>query len=293
VTGNETVWTGAIISDSGEILTTSEALGNAPVVSFQLDADNQASVRQGEAWVIGRDDDAGLALLRPINPAPPYDFIPLSAQAPTIGDQLGLVQHSPFSPVIDQRITSVSGYQPGGIGYSYMQIRAADNTTADGAMLINDSGKIQGIRMPSLWLLNHQIGNPGEVYAVDAAQVGVTAIPALRSGRIQIDIRPPSTEGPGDSPPAIPVIFNADITIDGAAAPVGTRVYARLRKSGQLDHWTSAPVIAGGIVVLNVSAPTNSYAGAIVEFWANAKMAGKTETYNRPAGSVVDLTLAF
>ena len=264
-------------------------------MSFQLDAENQASVRQGDAWVIGRDDDAGLALLRPIDPTPPYDFISLSAQAPTIGDQLGLVQYSAFSPVIDQRITSVSGYQPGGIGYSYMQIRAADAQTADGALLINEGGSIQGIRMPSLWLINHQIGNPGEVYAVDAAQVGVTAIPSLRSGRIHIENLLPLTQQPDDSPPAIPIIFNGDITIDGAPAPVGTRVYARLKKQGQLDHWTSAPIARDqvGFYILNVSAPANSYNGAIVEFWVNGRLSSMTEAYNRPAGSVVELNLAF
>ena len=288
---NETVWTGAMISDSGEILTTSLALGNAPLANFVLEGG-----AQGTAWVVGRDDNAGLALLEPINPAPPYDFIPLSAQAPTIGDQLGLVQHSVFSPTVDQRITSVSGYQPGGIGYSFMQIRAADNTTADGAMLVNQDGKIQGIRMPSLWLLNHQIGNPGEVYAVDAAQVGATAIPNLRRGIITIDSRPLSTGSPEDPPPAIPVIYIGNITIDGAPAPEGTQVYARLRKSGQPDYWESDPTNEAGFFLLNVSAPANAYNGATIEFWSNAKMAAATSTYSTQAsglGQTVELDLAF
>lgn len=291
LTANEAVWTGAVIDESGEILTTSLALGNAPLVDFRL-----AGGAEGQAWVAGRDDNVGLALLRPINPAPPYDFISLSNQAPTIGDQLGLLQHSVFSPDIDQRITSVSGYQPGGIGYSFMQIRAADNTTSDGAMLINQGGTIQGIRMPSLWLLNHQIGNPGEVYAVDAAQVGSTAIPNLRRGLITIDSRPLSTGSPEDPPPAIPMIITGDITIDGAPAPSGTQVYARLRKSGQPDYWESDPTNAAGFFLLNVSAPANSYNGAIIEFWTDAKMAATTSTYNTQAsgsGQTVKLDLAF
>ncbi len=93
---------------------------------------------QGEAWVIGRDDDSGLALLSPLVPSPPYEFIRLSHQAPTIGDELRLLQHSGFSTAIDQRPTSVSGYKPGILGFNYMQIRAADNSTADGAMLIDN-----------------------------------------------------------------------------------------------------------------------------------------------------------
>ena len=284
---NETVWTGAVINESGEILTTSAALGSAPVADFVL-----ANGNQGQAWVTGRDDDLGLALLTPINPSPPYDSIQLSASPPVIGDQLGLLQHSSFSPSVDQRITRVNGYNSSPIGYSYIKIQATDST-ADGAMLISAGGKIQGIRMPTLWLLQHQVCNPGEVCAVDAAQVGTAAIPNLRTGRIHISAIQTSTDGPGDSPPALPIIFKGPMTIGGTDAPVGTQLYARLRKSGQSDYWESAPTNELGFFLLEVSAPNNNYAGAIVEFWINGKLAVAKGSYDRPAGSVVELNLAF
>ena len=284
---NETVWTGAVINESGEILTTSAALGSAPVVDFVL-----ANGAQGQAWVTGRDDDLGLALLNPINPSPPYDFIPLSASPPVIGDQLGLLQHSGFSPVLDQRITRVNGYNSSPIGYSYIKIQATDST-AEGAMLISPGGKIQGIRMPTLWLLQHQVCNPGEVCAVDAAQVGTAAIPNLRTGRIHIEAIQTSTDGPGDSPPVLPIIFKGDMTIGGTNAPVGTQLYARLRKSGQPDYWEAAPTNESGFYLLEVSAPSNNYTGAIVEFWINGKLAEARGSYDRPAGSVVELDIAF
>ena len=289
---NEKVWTGILISAEGEILTTSEALGSAPLVSFQLDAQNQTSGKSGEAWVIGRDDEAGLALLKPIDPTPPYDFIQLSAQPPTIGDLLGLLQYSTFSPSIDTRETTVSGYKPGVLGFSYMQIRAADNSTSDGAMLINREGKVQGVRMPSHWLLQNQIANPGEVYAVDAAQVGSSTIPSLRTGLFRIDPTPPSSDI--ETIPVIPVIFNGNITIDGVDASVGTPVYARLRKAGLPDHWIDDFVSDSGFYLLNVSAPSNSYNGAIVEFWANAKLAEQRGTYDdQTQSNVVPLNLTF
>ncbi len=286
---NETVWTGAVIHESGEILTTSLALGNAPVADFVL-----SNGAQGQAWVVGRDDQgSGLALLRPINPSPPYDSIQLSADPPTIGNQLGLLQHSSFSPALDQRITRVNGYNASPLGYSYIKFQAT-GSTADGAMLINALGRIQGIRMPELWLLQRQACNPGEVCAVDAAQVGTTAIPALRNGVIHIAPPPSSQEGPGDSPPAIPVIYKGNITIDGASAPAGTQLYARLRKSGQPDYWESDPVgPEAGLYILNISAPSNNYAGAIVEFWVDGKLAEARGTFDRPAGSIVPLDLAF
>ncbi len=287
LTANEIVWTGAVINDSGEILTTSAALGSAPVADFMLSSGNQ-----GQAWVTGRDDDLGLALLTPVNPTPPYDTISLSATPPTIGDQLGLLQYSSFSPALDQRITRVNGYNSSPIGYSYIKIQATDST-ADGAMLINALGKIQGIRMPTLWLLQQQVCNPGEVCAVDAAQVGTAAIPALRTGRIVIRDITTSTDGPGDSPPALPIIFKGHFTIDGVDAPSGTQLYARLKKAGQPDYWESAPTNELGFFLIEVSAPNNNYAGAIVEFWTNGKLAGETGSYDRPAGSVVELNIAF
>ncbi len=286
---NETVWTGAVIRESGEILTTSLALGNAPVADFIL-----GNGAQGQAWVIGRDDqNSGLALLRPINPTPPYDSIQLSADPPTIGDQLGLLQHSSFSPTLDQRLTRVNGYNASPLGYSYIKFQAT-GSTADGAMLINALGKIQGIRMPELWLLQRQACNPGEVCAVDAAQVGSNAVPALQSGIIHIAPPPSSQEGPGVSPPAIPVIYKGNITMDGVSAPAGTRLYARLRKAGQPDYWESDPVgPEAGLYILNISAPNNNYTGAIVEFWVDGKLAETRGAFDRPAGSIVPLDLAF
>ena len=161
-------------------------------------------------------------------------------------------------------------------------------------MLINPIGKIQGIRMPELWLLQRQACNPGEVCAVDAAQVGTTAIPALRTGNINIVPPPPSQEGPGTSPPAIPNIFKCNITIDGVGAPVGTQVYARLMKPGQPDHWESEAASEVGFALINVAAPSNSYDGATVEFWTNGRKTSTTGTYNANAqGMTVSLNLAF
>ena len=289
LTANETVWTGAVINQDGEILTTSAALGNAPVADFVL-----SDGTQGQAWVVGRDDqNSGLALLHPVNPSPPYDFIQLSASPPTIGDQLGLLQHSNFSPTLDQRITRVNGYNASPLGYSYIKFQAT-GATADGAMLINPLGKVQGVRMPELWLLQRQACNPGEVCAVDAAQVGTTAIPALRTGTINIVPPPPSQDGPGDSPPAIPVIYKGHITDEGVDVADGVQLYARLRKSGQPDHWESAPVgPEAGFFLINISSPSSGYSGATVEFWLNGKLAAATAAFDRPPGSTVDVNLAF
>ena len=77
LTVGETIWTGTVISESGEILTASGPLGNAPQVMFTL-----ADGTEGLAWVTGRNDEQGLALLTPLGEPRSYDFLPLSAKHP-------------------------------------------------------------------------------------------------------------------------------------------------------------------------------------------------------------------
>ena len=149
---------------------------------------------QGQACVTGRDDDIGLALLMPIIEPRDYYFLRLSNEAPTIGDRLVLLQYSTSSSSISIWRVMVSGYLPGGIRYNYFGVQGADNSIADGAVLLNRNAEMQGMRMPSRWLLEHGIGNPGGVYAVDAPGVASFAVPILRSGRMQRHVAPGETE---------------------------------------------------------------------------------------------------
>ena len=278
------VWTGVTISEAGEILTTSQTLGEAPVVDIEL-----SDGTRGQACVTGRDDDIGLALLKPLLEHRSYDFDELSGTAPTIGDQLALLQHTRSSAALDQRIRRVNGYRSGGGGYDYFQIQAAD-TTSDGAVLIDHLGQIQGIRMPSLWLLQHQIGNPGEVWAIDAPKVATTALPVLRSGRMHIW---PYYPGIGDRVASLPLVFRGEITVDGVPATVGSQLYARVSKAGFPDHWVTETINEVGFFLIAFSPPTNYYLGATVEFWMDCRRSPTTATTERPPGATTHLDLAF
>lgn len=282
------VWTGAIVNESGEILTTSYSLGDAPVVDMEL-----WDGTHGQACVTGRDDDIGLALLKPLLEQRSYDFLDLSGTAPTIGDQLALLQHTKSSAALDQRIRRVNGYQWGGGGYDYFQIQAAD-TTSDGAVLIDHLGQIQGIRMPSLWLLQHQIGNPGEVWAIDAPKVATTALPILRSGRMFSRLLP-STEGPGACPPCIPPLIGGAITLDGKDAPAGSTLYARIVAEGQPDLWEWTTIETPGEYLLNLPCIgcEGEYLGATIEFWMDCRRCSTTATLENWPGIIKQLDLAF
>lgn len=285
----ETVWTGVVISENGEILTTSQTLGDAPVVDIRL-----WDGRQGQACVTGRDDVVGLALLEPlIGPSGAYDYLALSGESPSIGQQLELLQYSSFTPALDRRPTEVKGHKLRG-GYGYTLIRAADNTTADGAVLVDENGRMQGMRMPVLWLLQNQITNPGEVAAVAAPEVASVALPALRSGRMHTLLVPPRSGV--DGIPLLPIVFHGEITIDGVPAPVGALLHAKVSKEGEPDYWQSAPIGTTGEYVLPVSAAPQTYSGGSVEFWMDCKRSPATAVYegfHETPPRVVEQSLAF
>ena len=298
----EAVWTGAIISESGEILTASMGLWDAPVVKLQL-----ADGIQGEACVTGRDDDIGLALLRPLaEPSRTYDFLNLSSEEPTIGQRLELLHHAAASGVPQQRSTSVMARITAATGYDYIRVNAAETGASDGAVLMNRRDEIQGIVMPPPWLQRYGVGNPGEVIAIEASSAISVALPLLRTGPMRIEVdyfanrRSPLPGSPGanlthttspllengaaraelsfqsTSPQRRPPSWTwptlvGQVTLDGKDAPAGSILYARLNKEDQPDYWVSAELAEPGFFILHVRYPNNRYNGATVEFWMDCR----------------------
>lgn len=285
----ETVWTGVVISENGEILTTSQTLGEAPVVDIRLWDGTQV-----QACVTGRDDDIGLALLDPLIERPgAYDYLTLSGESPSTGQELILLQHASFSPALDGRFTMVMEREFPYNGDGYVRIRVADSATADGAVLADASGGMVGMRMPPLWLLQNQIASPGEVVAVDAPAIARFALPTLRSGRIHV--QPVLSRPDVDTVPWLPVILHGEITLDDAPAPVGTLLHAKVSKEGEPDYWQSTPLEVAGEYVFPLSTETGNYFGGTVEFWVDCKRLPMAVAYEVPSDSVspVELDLAF
>ena len=288
---DDAVWTGVFISEMGEILTTSQTLGTAPVVDMRL-----WDGTEGHACVTGRDDDIGLALLTPlIEPAATYDHLAFSSQPPSIGQELVLYQYSSFSPALDRRPTRVVENESPGNGYGYMRIQVADNSIADGAVLVNENSRMQGMRMPALWLLQNAIVRPGEVAAIDASEIPSAALSALRSGRMHVlPGRPPHEV---DAPPPLPIVFNGEITIDCTPAPVGTLLHAKLSKEGEPDLWQSTQIGVSGEYVFPLSVNPFTRPGEPrefrVEFWMDCRRSPTTVVHEDSIGSAVEQDLAF
>ena len=285
-------WTGVAFNAQGEIITTSQDLGNAPLAEFRF-----ADGTTGQAWAHGRNDIVGLALLRPVGAARTYPFLPFASSPPAVNTAYGLVQYSGVAGAAPDLLdTAIIGARPalGGCSWlqsSWLQIRASGSATANGAVMFTTSGEIQGIRMPSLFLLNSNVGNPGEVFACTAADIRTT-IPLLRAGQSIINA-PRDSCDVGTIPP-FPIIYHGNLSVNGQAAPEDTRVYARLRATGRPDIWKSVRTNAAGQYTFPIAVCVSGYNGATIEFWSNAKKASATSDYNPTGGGArVELNLAF
>lgn len=288
LTLGETIWTGTVISESGEILTVSGPLGNAPQVTFTL-----ADGTEGVAWVTGRNDEQGLALLTPLGEPRTYDFLPLSSRIPTIGERMVLVQYDPFNGSLDPRPVNVRGYKTTFIGYGYVHLHIGESSAFDGAALVNDEAKLQGIRMPASWLTEKGISEPREVYAGSAADIGGVLIPQLRSGYTQISPPVLDTTGPTGPPPQIPMVFIGDVTVDGQPAPADARVYAKVSKEGRPTLWFTRQLLGEGAYELPIALNISTYLGATIEFWMNAEASLVTAEISRRSNNIHTLDLAF
>ena len=281
-------WTGVAFKAEGEIITSAQDLGNAPLAEFRF-----ANGVSGQAWVAGRDDaNSGLALLRPVGPARTYPFLPLASSQPAVNTAMGLVQYTGApNATPTARNTRITGFRPGFRGYNYLQVQAADNTTANGAVVVNAMGQVQGIRLPLEYLARNGIAASNEVYAVASREVESIAVPLLRGGQSSCA---PKSGGVGDmsSLPAFPVIFYGNLSIDGQVAPQGTLLYARLIKQGKPDAWDCFATKTRGRYDFPVAVSEGGYDDARVEFWTGGRMASATSVYD--AGRLsVNLDLAF
>ena len=204
-----------------------------------------------------------------------------------------LVQYDPFNGSLDPRPTNVRGYTPSRIGYGYIHLHIGESSAFDGAALVNDEAKLQGIRMPASWLLEKNIGEPRQVYAASAADIGGVLIPQMRSGYTQISPPVEDTSGPAGPPPQIPIVFLGNVTVDGAPAPFGSRLYAKVSKEGRPTLWFTRPILEGGEYDLPVSLNVSTYLGATIEFWMNAEASLMTAEVTRASNNVHALNLTF
>jgi hypothetical protein len=281
-------WNGVMIDGSGLILTASRNLGSAPLTDFRT-FDGQT----GTAWVVGRDDDFGVALLRVTNANGTYAFTPIAAVgAPQVDQDLYLLNFNTAGNTIEKRASRVLGVRPDlTTGLRYVQIQAPSGAAGEGGLLIDAQGQFRGLRMPEQYMIRIELGQPGEVYGVDANGLANQLLPRLNDQVVIIrDDTTPSDETPG-APPQLPAVFHGSATLAGSPMPAGTRIYARLVQSGQPDLWFTQQTTSAGSYAVIAAVLVGGYSGATVEFWSGAQKATQTTTF-QPGGSTAQ-ALAF
>lgn len=274
-----------MIAESGLILSTSRNLGGSPIVEFFT-----RSGSNGRAWVVGRNDDIGLALFEVIDPAQSFDFVEVAPRpVPQVGEELALLQYPSAGTTLDRRAARVVGVrQDFNTGIFYAQLQDLSVAGAEGGALVDAAGALRGIRMGEQQMVDLGLGRLGEVYAMDVGALSTLVLPQLQTGVSIIKFSSLGGSSPG-APPPIPAIFVGDIAIAGVPAEAGVRLYARAFKSSQPDIWFSTEIADTGRYVLTMSIFVSGYSNANIEFWLDAKQAPQTSLYTPGARTATDL----
>ncbi len=285
VSGGGSQWSGIMIDPAGRFLTATDRLGSAPLVDFTT-----AQGVTGRGWVVGRDDSVGLALFKVVAPTQEYSSLGLFAeQTPQLNEQMGILQFGPSGTTLDRRTTQVVGFnQDLNTGLQYVKLLTGALAGSEGGAVVDTLSRLRGVRMTDTQMVTVGLGKTGEAWAMTAEGLALTVLPRLETGYVYV--RP--TEGsttPG-APPPIPAVFSGNISINGLSAPVGTRLYARLVKSGKPDVWVSTTVATAGRYQVSVSTTDSGYESGLVEFWTDAKKADRNGFYQPGQISAFDLS---
>ncbi|MEK9658848.1 MAG: serine protease [Chloroflexota bacterium] len=267
-------WTGVMIDPNGTFLTATDQLGNSPRVDFVTE---QGAT--GSAWLVGRDDAAGLALFRVIAPTQLYAAVSVVAgQTIQLNQEMGILQYASAGVLLDKRTTQIVGFNfDGNTGLQYVKLLAGALRGSEGGALVDNQSTLRGIRISDTQMVSTGIGKMGEAWAMTADGLALMVLPTLQSGYVYT--RPNAAETEFGAPPPIPAIFSGDITIGGAPAVSGSRLYARLVKSGKPDLWVSSSLTTTGRYLISLSILQSGYEGAQVEFWFDGQKSITTGSY--------------
>ncbi|MEX2598666.1 MAG: hypothetical protein WD533_03315 [Dehalococcoidia bacterium] len=285
-------WSGAMIGD-GLILAPSRGLGSAPVASYRTH-----DGAEGQAWVVGRDDDYGFAVLEVVSGGDgsfyslPDDVIPGgSAGLPSVDQEMVLLQFSVSGASVERRNARVIGSrQDHASNIRYIQMQST--TGLDGAIIMDTQGRVQAVRMPESFMLRIDVARPGEVYGMAVADIVNRVQPRLEDGTMIV--REPDVEGTATPPaqaPPLPTVVRGDLHADGEPVQAGERIFVRLVGVGNLpDQWFSSEVTTAGRYSIAVAPLTGGYQNSVLEFWISGSEAAETSTYTQGGTPTVDLT---
>jgi len=267
------------------VLTASRPLGIGPLVQI-VTYDGQ----ELGGWIIGRDDDQNLALIRLVDGTLPGIAFGDSSGLDVDDDMLSMGfpetrvgQLLPMEAFIDRVRTNVAT----GMVFFYLDVQHLTGTS--GGPVVNRNGEIVGMTVMAEFLRSvGQVVNDGG-YALAAESIE-PALPRLEGGVIQMSPRPVPTASSGQFPP-LPATIRGTVTIESDIAPVGTRLYARMVHSSLGDTWFPLLVEESGLYRLTVATLLAGYTNATIEFYIDGVKSDGIATYRQ--GTNTDLDLSF
>lgn len=133
--------TGFVIDDAGRVLTADDVVGEADVLTAEL-----ADGRRVQAWRVGRDATAGLALLALETDAPPPPLEWSESRTLRAGDWVlivGVAHGRPGS--LSVGVATAADRRPAVSGLPYVQTHAATGAGSGGAPLVDARGRVVGV----------------------------------------------------------------------------------------------------------------------------------------------------
>ena len=274
---------GVVLRDpASHILTASLPLGVGPLVTIET--------RGGQSfngWIVGRDDTQNLALVRAIG----ADSLPgivigdsssLKAgdEVLSLGYRLGDLS-AVGAPIIAQRQDFISGMR-------FLQLDLQPQTGTNGGPVVNRNGELVAMNVAPAFVqsLGLTVSPGGYALVSDFIQL---ALDRLGTGAIRISPRPTPTPNPLLVPP-LPATFRGTVTVEGAAPPGGTWMYARLGHPSLGDIWFRTKTTENGTYVLTVGPLTPLYVNSPIEFYVEGIQSSQTLKFTQGDLLVLDLT---
>ena len=264
-------------SPASHVLTVSQSLGMGPKVVIETEGGQRF-----DGWIVGRDDDINLALIRIEGASLPGIQVG-SSQAVFVGEEtllLGFPVQRPGSIFAGQG--SVVALRRDFItGLDFLQLNQPPMFGTEGAPVINRRGELIGLNLNLAFVEDLGIRTGSSSFALVSDFISLQ-ISSLTAGVHNLSIDPTLRPVPTPSfsqPPLQPIIFNGTATLGGNPAPQGARLYGTIVHPSLVDIWSSVLIKANGEYEIFVGALNQNYKNAPIEFYLDGKKSATTATY--------------
>ena len=264
-------------SPASHVLTVSQSLGMGPKVVIETEGGQRF-----DGWIVGRDDDVNLALIRIEGASLPGIEVG-SSQSVVVGEETLLLGY----PV--QRPGSIFAAQGSVValrrdfitGLDFLQLNHLPMLGTEGAPVINRQGELIGLNVNLAFVEELGIATGSSSFALvsDFITLQMNSLTAgVHNLSIDPTLRPVPTPS-SSQPPLQSLTFSGAVTVGGNPAPLGARLYATIVHPSLVDIWSSVLIKANGEYEIFVGALNQSYNKAPIEFYMDGVKSAATATY--------------